>query len=289
MNIKQSLATIGQQLASAGIDNPNLEAELLLAKSLKKDREFLLSYPELALNSAQKRTLAKLAKRRLAREPLAYILGHQQFYNIDLAVNKKVLIPRPETELIVEMVLAAKPSEGATIIDVGTGSGAMIISLAKNLTTKCRLIASDISSAALKLAKSNAENNNQADKIEFIKSDLLKKLLKNKYWTKGQEVWLVTNLPYLGTDWQGELSPEQIVELNYEPSLALFAGADGFDLYRRLAQELKVLIKKFDLKVKLYAEIAPNQANLFSHTFAELGTVSLERDLTGRVRVGIMK
>jgi release factor glutamine methyltransferase len=289
MNIKHSLAAIAQKLETAGIDNAGLEAELLICRVLKKQREFILAYPELALNSSQKRALEKLVTRRMAHEPLAYLLGKQQFYNIDLVVNKKVLIPRPETELLVELVLKNKAESGATILDIGTGSGAIIIALAKNMSGDYKIIATDISSKAHSQAKDNAKANEQREKIEFIKSDLLKKLLIKKNWTTSKNLVIVTNLPYVESDWQKELTPNQIEELKYEPALALFAGADGFDLYRKLAEEIKTLIKKFELKVELYCEIAPTQANLFSHTFSELGAVSLERDLTGRIRVGVMK
>ena len=289
MNIKQSLVALSQRLSQAGFEQAGLEAELLLACAIQKEREFLLSYPELALNSKQKRLLNKLVKRRLAHEPMAYILGEQSFFNIKLRVDKRVLIPRPETEKLVELVLKDRPSKDMTILDLGTGSGAIIITLASNLGTGYQFMATDISSKALRVARDNAKSNGQETRIEFVKSDLLKKLLRQRKWLASKNLVIAANLPYVESDWQKALTADQIKELKYEPSLALLAGEDGFDLYRQLASELKSLIKKFDLKVRLYAEIAPMQANLFSHDFAELGAVSLERDLNGRIRIGVMK
>jgi release factor glutamine methyltransferase len=289
MNIKQSLVALSQRLSQAGFEQAGLEAELLLACAIQKEREFLLSYPELALNSKQKRLLNKLVKRRLAHEPMAYILGEQSFFNIKLRVDKRVLIPRPETEKLVELVLKDRPSKDATILDLGTGSGAIIITLASNLGEAHQFIATDISSKALRVARDNAKSNGQETRIEFVKSDLLKKLLRQRKWLASKNLVIVANLPYVESDWQKALTADQIKELKYEPSLALLAGEDGFDLYRQLASDLKSLIKKFDLKVRLYAEIAPTQANLFSHDFSELGAVKLERDLNGRIRIGVMK
>jgi len=289
MNIKHSLAEASRSLRTNNIDYADLEAELLICHVLSKPREFILAYPELSLNAYQNRVLQKLINRRINHEPLSYILGHQSFYNIELAVNKNVLIPRPETEVLVELVLGSSIKEHATIIDIGTGSGAIILSLAKNMSGDHTFIATDLSAKALLTAKSNAKKNNINNKVTFLKSNLLKKMLKRKSWPFSTDLVLVTNLPYLSNDWEKELTTRQKEELKKEPGLALFAGIDGFDLYRQLAEEIKNLIKKFNLKIILFCEISPEQANLFSHTFSELGQVSLERDLTGKIRVGIVR
>jgi release factor glutamine methyltransferase len=298
MTIKQIITKLQNTFTEAEIDSGALEAQLLIAHVLQKNREFLLSYSELSLNGAQLRHLNKLVEQRLAGQPLAYLINSKSFYNLDFFVNNQVLIPRPETELIVDKVIqdfnnsAQAPS---ALVDVGCGSGCLIISLANELRNRLdHYWAIDLSQSALAVAKKNATGLIPDLSIDFIKGNLITPLLKSKSQSQTlknlNHLIIVANLPYLNQDWASNLSQRQILELQQEPASALFAGADGFDLYRQLAQQLHQL--KADqphLRISLYTEIAPELANLFSQTFASLGATNLERDFSGKIRYGIVR
>ena len=202
------------------------DAELLLAHLLHRDRTWLLAHPEALLTDEQLVQLNSLAARRAAHEPLQYILGEQEFYGLTLRVTPATLIPRPETELLVEAVLAWLTAhthiKTPGILDVGTGTGAIAIALAHHHNT-ASLTAVDLSPDALAIARDNAAHHNT--RITFVESDLLSSLSNQTFDV------IVSNPPYVPTTDAPTLQPEV---LNHEPHTALFAGADGLDIYRRL-------------------------------------------------------
>lgn len=206
-----------QCFADVGITSARLDAELLMAQAMGVERSYLHAHSEERLDDATRQRFEQLVARRLKREPLAYIVGHKEFYGREFAVTPDVLIPRPETERLIEFVLR-NIALGATILEVGTGSGAIAITLALELA-KSQVTATDISASAITLAKKNA--NSLSAVMTLTQSDLLNSV-------SGKFDLIVANLPYVDPDWPA--SPET----RFEPALALFADDNGLALIKRL-------------------------------------------------------
>ncbi len=237
-----------------------IEIELLLADLLGKSKEFLFMNPGHSLSAGQLISLSALVKRRESGEPMAYILGYKDFYGLKFKVNRNVLIPRPETEWVVERIrnyeLEIMNGKPFRVLDVGTGSGCIVISLAKLLPPspnpsrqgrgKLQFCASDMSSEALKIAKQNAKK--YKVKIKFIKSDLLKNI-------KGNFDVIIANLPY---GWRGVKNRFSSVKdgLKFEPKKALYTSERGLREIRRLLQQVALLKNKPKL---VYLEFDPRQ------------------------------
>jgi release factor glutamine methyltransferase len=219
-SISDALTRAAARLAAAGCDTPRLDAELLLASVLGATRSRLVLDAHRALEGEQQDLVERLLARREAREPVAYILGRRDFRQISLAVDPRVLIPRPETELLVEVALELAPA--TRVVDVGTGSGAVALAL-KQERPDLAITATDISADALVVARDNAAR--LGLEVEFRHGDLL----AGAY---GQAV--LANLPYVA-EGGPPLPPE--VGL-YEPASALFAGPDGLEIVRRLIPAL---------------------------------------------------
>jgi len=229
--IREALAWGKQSLAPVS-DSASLDAQLLLGAVLEKDRAWLLARPEQPLTSEPNSHYQTLIERAAAGEPLAYILGRRAFYDRDLAVSPAVLIPRPETEILLKWALEfARAHPGCTAVDVGTGSGALAVTLAANCPD-VTVYATDISRDALAVARQNAVEH-QAN-VTFFEGDLLTPLVERNI----QIDLLMANLPYIAT---GDL-PALAVS-RYEPRLALDGGADGLDLVRRLLDQAAALCK----------------------------------------------
>jgi release factor glutamine methyltransferase len=238
---------------------PRLEAELLLAFLMARPREFIIVHEKDVLLPALIKKFKAAEKKRLLNFPLAYLTGRKEFYGLDFKVNKNVLVPRPETETLVEMVLnyARQKKNGLDFIDIGTGSGAIIVSLASELAKQSELIFNsssflglDISRAALGVARQNAKLHNLNKKIAFLQSDLLKNIPANSL--EDSHLVIAANLPYL--------TPKQTSEepsISREPKLALDGGPDGLKYYRELFKQLKKV--KF-ASLLLICEIDPGQA-----------------------------
>ena len=218
--------------------NPDLcadaarDAALLLRHALGISHAAQLAEPELALTPAQQAAFDALVQRRLANEPIQYITGEQEFYSLALRVTPAVLIPRPETEQLVEAVInEMKQAEldfkqSLRILDVGTGSGAIAIALAHHLL-RAHVTAVDLSAAALEVAASNAARHGLASRIRFVASDLLDALPQDEV----RFDVIVSNPPYVPTADRDSLHPQV---RDHEPAAALFAGTDGLDIYFRL-------------------------------------------------------
>jgi release factor glutamine methyltransferase len=214
---REALTASTDALQAAGIDEPRLDAELLLAAATGWDRAHLVSQPDATIPPAASRRFAEMVRRRLRREPVAYILGRRGFRRLELAVDPRVLIPRPETELLVELALELRPGN---VLDVGTGSGAIALAIADELP-QCAVVAVDTSSAALELARENAARIGLEGRVELA--------LGTFPPTGGGFELVVANLPYVSeAEWDG-LRPE-VTE--WEPREALLAGADGLDAIR---------------------------------------------------------
>jgi release factor glutamine methyltransferase len=230
-----------RRLAAAGVETPRVDAELLLAAAAGATRSEIVAGlvdPEPAVEQ-----YTAWIDRRAAREPLAYITGRQGFRRIELAVDRRVLIPRPETELLVSLAKVDRP---CGILDVATGSGAVALALADELPD-ATIVASDISPGALELARANAAALNATDVVEFVQSDLLDAI-------DGVFDIITANLPYVTAAEYAGLQPE-ITE--FEPRLALVGGDDGLDLVRRLAAAAPAHLKPGGL---IALEIGEDQA-----------------------------
>lgn len=247
MTIRQSLFWATEKLNQSKIKSAALDAEILLSHTLNKPKSFLYSRPEHKPTKSQLQKFKHLISRRSKHEPVAYIIHHKEFYGLDFYVNKNVLIPRPETEILVEQVLKNKKIK--TVIDIGTGSGCISVSLAK-YNPKLKITASDISPKALSIAQKNAQLYKVNGRIKFIKSDLLKKIPNSLLLTPGS--CIVANLPYLSE----KIYRQQYSNLKFEPKSVLYAGKDGLKYYKKLFEQIKQLqhVPKF-----IYLEINPDQ------------------------------
>jgi release factor glutamine methyltransferase len=215
-------------------------ARLLLAHTLGLTQELILSRPDQPVPESQYAAYLELISRRASGEPLHQITGHREFYGLDFLVSSDVLIPRPETEFLVEQVIklgtdynrpqSANPAHQGDplIVDVGTGSGCIAIALAVNLPSAA-LIATDISQPALAMARKNAELHGVADRIQFVLGDLLSPLQQGRF--DGRVDIIASNPPYVSAS-QSELLQEDVRD--FEPAIALYGGPDGLSFYRRL-------------------------------------------------------
>lgn len=232
-----------------GIPNPRLDAELLLASVLKCKRVDLYIGFENAVSEKHLAEYKALIERRAKREPLQYILGETEFWGLKFKVTPDVLIPRPETELLVEEAL--KFPEAKTILDIGTGSGCIAVSLAKHLP-EAKVVATDISKESLEVAKQNAEKNGVADRIEFVASDIAPWLFFETQERKFDLI--VSNPPYIDPL---ELDLLQTEVSRHEPRRALDGGKDGMEIVEKILKEAPDFLKS---PGRLMLEVGEGQA-----------------------------
>lgn len=227
MTIKQALNKGMILLKTNDIDSPKLKARLLLQHVLNKKREQLIIYDNEPITPQQEKIYMANLERLIKGTPLQHITNTQEFMKMNFFVNNKVLIPRPDTEVLVEEVIKiGKTKKNPEILDLCTGSGAIAISIAKYLPN-CKVYASDISQEALNVAKINAQKNDVSDKVKFIKSDLFEKMEGMKFDI------IVSNPPYIKTGVIKTLN----LEVQNEPQIALDGGNDGLEFYRHIVEE----------------------------------------------------
>jgi release factor glutamine methyltransferase len=281
MNLRQALTAAVTQLAA----DPHLEttatrdAELLLLHTLQVPRTTLLAHPNREFKPDQQSLYKNNIARRLHHEPIQYITCQQEFYGLTLKVTPAVLIPRPETEHLVEAVLKLLPAdEPLKIVDVGTGSGAIAIALAVHLP-HAEITALDISAEALAVAAANAREHNVAGRIKFLQSDLL--LAHNH----AAEVFdaIVSNPPYVPENDRDTLHPQV---RDYEPAAALFAGETGLDIYRRLIPQAFNALKPNGL---LALEIGHGQQEAVASLLQPWHNISFVNDLQQIPRVALAR
>ena len=266
-------------LESSGVESPRLDAECLLASLLGRDRLHLYAAAEERMPLPVFEVYRALLGRRQAREPLAYLTRTREFWSLSFAVTPAVLIPRPETETLVETALARLSELQAPIIaDIGTGSGAIAVAVAKTLPHS-RLYATDISSRALDVARENAARHGVLERITFLQGDLVEPLLC--LGLAHHCDLMVSNPPYVATKELGGLPPE----VRYEPLEALHGGPDGLDVHPRLIRGASTLLRPGGW---LAVEMAPGQGPSLSRLLREqgvFGDIEVTPDLSGRERV----
>jgi len=269
-----------QQTLSAGISTlegittqPRRDAELLLLRLIDRDRAFLLTHPDLLLTTDQTAQYESWLRRRAQHEPIQYILGEQEFFGLTFAVTPDVLIPRPETEHLVEALLGRVPHDRPLrIADVGTGSGAIAVALSYALP-EAQVTALDISVSALAVAKRNAETHHVADRMRFLTSDLLSAVGGERFDA------IVSNPPYVAEADRASLEPQV---RDYEPSGALFAGTSGLDVYERLIPEAHATLEPGGW---LLMEIGQGQRDALTQLLSGWNNVGFIDDLQGIPRV----
>ena len=269
-----------QSLVQAGIRNGAQEAMWLLEHALGLRRHQLVSESEQVVGSDDCARAESMIARRVAREPLQYLLGTQEFCGLEFTVNPAVLIPRPETELLIRHVVAyAQAVSDATIVDVGTGSGCVAITLATCLPGR-RVMAIDRSPEALAVARRNAMRHAVCDRIEWLEGDLLAPL-SERIAARSVHV-IVSNPPYISqADWAG-LEPEVRV---FEPHMALIGGEQGTEFHERLLRESRELLVPGGL---LVMEIGAGQAAAVRRLAGQIGgyaTLEVAEDAAGIERV----
>ena len=250
------------------IESPRINAELLLAHALNCKRlDLYLSYDR-PLNEDEVKVYREFIRRRIKSEPLQYIIGKVEFYGIEFNVNPSVLIPRQETEILVETIINSVNKDGSLkILDVGVGSGNISISLAKHLPYS-KITATDISEQALETAKANAEMNNVLEKINFIKHDILSHNLNDEFDI------VVSNPPYISREEFPQLKDELKV---YEPQNALTDFSDGLNYYRIISSKAKEFVKS---KGKIFFEVGQGQVEDVKKILAEnnFNEISIVKD-----------
>jgi release factor glutamine methyltransferase len=266
MTVLESLNQTTHRLTNHRIENPRLNAELLLARSLNVSREGLYRRFADPVKEREKEVLEGLIQRRISGEPLQYILGLQEFWSIDFKVDPRVLIPRPETELLIEQslpILSERSLKGnPSVLEIGTGSGAIAIALAREVKN-IFLIATDISREALVLAKENAKSGGVQDRIQFLNADLFGPL----HPPKGEAPFdlIVSNPPYITGPKINTLAKEV---KDYEPRIALDGGEDGLAFYRRIIPETSFYLREGGW---LLLEVALGQSAIVSEMIEEEG------------------
>jgi len=281
MNIMTVLKEATALLESSGLTNSRLDAEVLLAFCLKKERASFFTHPEEALTEKALKEFQRLVERRKLGEPVAYITGRKEFWSLPFKVNKHVLIPRPETEILVEEVLKICPrTEGINprILEIGTGSGAISIALASELKN-ANITATDSSPEAVAIAARNAEISSVTGKITFLVSDLFE-LMSGKFDI------IVSNPPYIS---KAEYDQLPLGVRGFEPESALLAGVEGTEIHREIIQGGASFLKGGGW---LFMEIGAGQKDRIENMLKEshlYDKITFRNDYAGIVRVVVAR
>ena len=273
MNVKEAVQEVRKKLAESNTDTPLLDAQLIVGKAAGMTRVQILTYPDKELNENEICKINEMCSERIKHKPMQYILGVCEFMGLDFKVNSHTLIPRGDTEILVERAIEiVKKNNYNSVLDIGTGSGAIAVSIAKYTNTHVDAV--DISEGALKTAIENGSNNGV--NVNFFKSDLFSEV-NEKYDI------ILSNPPYIEKDVIETLEPDV---KDYEPLSALDGGNDGLDFYRRIINDIDSYLNKNGCVI---FEIGYNQGDKVSKLLSEKGfeNISVEKDLSGLDRVVI--
>ncbi len=254
MNIAQNLKIAAAKLQANQIAEPLREAKSLLTFVLNKNQTFLVAHSEYELNAVEETRFAELLERRASREPFQYIVGRQEFYGLEFFVTPDVLIPRPETELLVETAVKILPNGTARFCEVGIGSGCISVAILNELK-KSSAVGLDVSRNALKVAGKNAETHNVLSRLELKISDVFDSLREEKFDL------IVSNPPYISAEEVKSLQPEV---RDFEPPTALTDGAGGFSIIEKIIEDAPRFLNE---KGFLLMEIGFNQADSVKEMF----------------------
>ena len=260
-----------ETLRHAGAPTPALDADVLLAHALGVPKETLVAHPDVELTADEGSRFDAMVAKRADGVPVAYLRGFKEFYGLRFAVDPRVLVPRPETEALVDAIRSYAADRDLVVVDVGTGSGAIAIALAVS-APRLHVIATDVSAAALAVARANA--NAHGARIDFRQGDLLAPV------TERVDV-VAANLPYLRDDDLEQLAGER-TSLAFEPRLATVAGPDGLVLVRHAIADLPRVLAPTGAA---FFECDPPQSAAIAALLAPLGTVDVQKDLAGLDRV----
>ncbi len=280
MQIKQALSIAAQKFQNS--PTPDLDARVILCKVLSLSYEQLLLRYDYVLSELEKKELLRLVERRVLMEPTAYIVGKQEFYSRDFIVDKSVLIPRPETELLVDSIIEdyniRHLGNDIKILELGTGSGAISVSIASEML-RAYILAVDISSNALEIAKINAYNHNVSEKIKFIQSDWFSNIEKGGY------DYIISNPPYVAYNEKSYVAPGTLL---FEPECALYADDNGFASYKAIISSASSYLND---EGKLFFEIGHKQRDKVLDILKEYGFTDTftKKDLAGHDRVVIAR
>jgi len=277
VSLRDALTTAIDRLTAARVPSPRMNAELLLRFTLDCDRAYLYAHPERELTTVEQTRYEEALAQRARGIPAQYITGHQEFWGMDFIVNPAVLIPRPETEHVIETVLqlvngGRASSPGMRIVDVGTGSGCIALALAKELP-EAEVHATDISPAALEVARANAARHQLENRIQFHETDLLQSL------ERARLDFVVSNPPYVGESEQDQV---QLGVRKFEPRKAVFAGPTGLEVIERLIPQAQAELKPGGW---LVMEISGTIAEDVKRLLAQWIDVGVTNDLQGIPRV----
>jgi release factor glutamine methyltransferase len=274
MTVAAARRALTEAFRAAGLDSPDLDARLLVGHALGLDHAALASGGERALTGAEATAVAAVAKRRLAHEPIAHIIGRKEFWGLDLAVTKATLVPRPDTETVVEAALAAIPDRSLPlrIADFGTGTGALLLALLSELPNAAG-VGTDVSAAALMVARGNALHLRLASRADFVVCDYGVAL-------RGPFDLVVCNPPYIAS---GEIAGLDAEVRDYDPRLALDGGASGLDGYRAVVADARRILSPEGI---LVVELGAGQAASVAALMREGGIVAdgPKPDLSGHFR-----
>ncbi len=269
MTIKEALQQVDH--------HDRIAVEVLLARALKAPKEQLFAYPERDLSQDDMDRFLHDVERLRAGEPLAYIIGEKEFYGLEFEVNEHVLIPRPETELMVDKVKDFVGDKSLKILDVGTGSGAIAVAIA-HVLPQVKVVATDVSGDALEVAKRNAVKHEVQDRIRFLESDLLENI------DEDFDV-IVANLPYIGEERFRFVSKETE---QFEPHVALFGGMDGLQLYRKLFEDIHKKGLKPGLLIGEFGFAQAEEMELVLSKFFEQNEWHIEKDYASIERIFVV-
>lgn len=298
LDIREVLKEGIRQLRNATVPSYTLAAELLLISALGRDRTWIYTHPETEVDPSALERYFSLVSRRAAGEPTQYLTGKQEFWGLEFEVSPAVLIPRPETEHVVEVLLerfglrgikidmkTGAPSAPLKLADIGTGSGCLAVALAHELP-HATVIATDVSGDALRVAQRNADHHQVADRVRFLQTNLLDAVLAGTNTDKGKCLPLfdaiVSNPPYVALDDAATL-PREVRD--HEPHMALFAGRTGAELYGPLIEQASALLRDRGI---LAVELGHNSADAILKLVREKpgwANVSVTKDLAGIPRV----